>query len=375
MRAMIGRGGRGDHRPKEPPAPALSCWSRSADLAVPELQHRGLPLVAERAQRRRIEREEPAVARVEPEPARGQHPQQMPVREEQHVAVSRAHLLDHAVGPRPDLLGRLAVRRAVTEDRPARSLLTDLGRRLPLVVAVVPLHQVVPRLRDVAEPRHAAGLRGPLQRAGEDERERAPPQCLPDALRLAAAFLRQRDVRATRVAERLAPLRLPVPDEHDLLRHAADLDRSRLAERRGGKASNVDARPRPRQLLAALAAAGLATAGFGAADRVAAAPGDTTTDTTTMTSGTTTTPTTATTSTPSTTTHSTTTRPTTTRPTTTRHTTPSTTTQTTGTTSTGITLPPATTTAPNPGHHRRHRHPILVAAPAGGSGHVPAWLI
>ncbi|TMM19651.1 MAG: hypothetical protein E6F97_11920 [Actinobacteria bacterium] len=94
-----------------------------------------------------------------------------------------------------------------------------------------------------------------------------------------------------------------------------------------------------------------------------------------MTSGTTTTPTTATTTTPNTTTHSTTTRPTTTRPTTTRHTTPSTTTQTTGTTSTGITLPPATTTAPNPGHHRRHRHPILVAAPAGGSGHVPAWLI
>src|SRR5204863_198484 len=85
--------------------------------------------------------------------------------------------------------------------------------------------------------------------------------------RLAAAFLRQRDVRATRVAERLAPLRLPVPHEHDLLRHAADLDRSRLAERRGGKASNVDARPRPSQLHAALAAAGLATAGFGAAPR------------------------------------------------------------------------------------------------------------
>src|SRR5438067_624408 len=69
MRDMIGRAGRGGHRPKEPPGPALSCWSRSADLAVPEPQHRGLPLVAERARRRRIEREEPAVARVEPEPA------------------------------------------------------------------------------------------------------------------------------------------------------------------------------------------------------------------------------------------------------------------------------------------------------------------
>src|SRR5207253_4007401 len=98
-------------------------WSYSGRVAVPEPQHRGLALVPEPAQRRRIEREQPPVPSVQPEPARRQHPQNMPVREEQYVPVDRAHLFKQTIDPSPYLLGGLAVRRVVAEDRPARSLL------------------------------------------------------------------------------------------------------------------------------------------------------------------------------------------------------------------------------------------------------------
>ena len=60
----------------------------------------------------------------------------------------------------PTWSGRLAARRAVAPDAPARALLADLGRGPALVVAVVELAQVGLDLRALAEPGQLARLAG-----------------------------------------------------------------------------------------------------------------------------------------------------------------------------------------------------------------------
>src|SRR6185503_11126190 len=95
---------------------------------VPAAEDMLLALVAEPAERACVEREQAAGRRLEPEPARREDAQDVTAREE----------------------------------RPARDLLADLRRRTALVVAVVPLAEIVAHLRHRAEAGEAAGLGGPL---------------------------------------------------------------------------------------------------------------------------------------------------------------------------------------------------------------------
>ena len=141
-----------------------------------------------------------------------------PCAKSRDVAVGGTQLAEHAVDPSADLLDRLPVGHAVVPERPAGPLLTDLRRRPALVGAVVPLHQLVARLRPVREAGKPASLERASERARQDEREVAALERGADSLGLLAAVLGQRHVRSPRVPAGPRPLRLAVTDEHDLMR-------------------------------------------------------------------------------------------------------------------------------------------------------------
>src|SRR3954469_3360571 len=197
-------------------SPLSRISARNRDVPAPD--HTLVALVAERAERPRVEREQPPVRRRETEPASRQHSQEVPVREDEHVPLDREQLLDHAVGPSRELLDALAAQRPVAPDRPVGDLLADLRGRQPVVLAVVPLGQVVAQLG--LEPGQLRRLQRSLQGAGEHQRELAPAQRLTHRARLALAFRRQWQVGSTRVPPGATPLGLPVPDENRF--HSAD---------------------------------------------------------------------------------------------------------------------------------------------------------
>ncbi len=116
---------------------------RIKPLAVPDAEHRRLALVAEHRDGSRVEAEQAAVASVEAEPARGQHPQRMAVAEEQRVASRRPSPCQDAVRALGNVLGRLSTGGRVRPDGPSRDGLANLRRADPLVASVVPFDEVV----------------------------------------------------------------------------------------------------------------------------------------------------------------------------------------------------------------------------------------
>ncbi len=119
---------------------------KGSDGGVPGFEGGGFAFVAEDRQRRRGQDQVPAEPGRLAQPPRRQDPQHVTVGEHQRVALRRAHALDHPVGPRADLVDRLAVGRAVVPQEPAGPVLADVERLEAFVVAVVPLAQVVVEL-------------------------------------------------------------------------------------------------------------------------------------------------------------------------------------------------------------------------------------
>src|SRR5207249_639942 len=101
-------------------------------------------------------------------------------------------------------------------------------RRATLVLAVVPLHQLVARNRTVSVASQPAGLDGALQRARQNEREAPASERAADALRLVPALLGERDVGPAGVPLVRAPVRLAVTDDNYVLRHRVSLTRRGL---------------------------------------------------------------------------------------------------------------------------------------------------
>ena len=102
------------------------------------------------------------------------------------------------------------------EDRPAGDLTADLRGGVSLVVAVVPLREVVALQRGGAQPGELAGLDGAAPRAREHRRERAGRQPPAELAGLLPPVLRERDVGVGGVASGPAPFGLAVTDQHEL---------------------------------------------------------------------------------------------------------------------------------------------------------------
>ena len=97
--------------------------------------------------------------------------EEVPVREERDDASGRDRALEHTVGARRHLVGGLPARSSVAKDRPSRDLSADLIGGAPLVLAVVPLGEVVRDIRFGLAAREHARHPRPLARAREHERE------------------------------------------------------------------------------------------------------------------------------------------------------------------------------------------------------------
>src|SRR3989442_8361428 len=120
---------------------------------VPEADCRLGPivLVPHDAQAGPSEQEVPARARVESKPARSEHSEKVPAREEQGVAFDGAHPAHHPGRPRPDLVRRLSSPAAVAEQLPVGPLAVDVRAGATFVGAVVPFDEIRLDLRHGAE--------------------------------------------------------------------------------------------------------------------------------------------------------------------------------------------------------------------------------
>src|SRR4051794_1456651 len=183
------------------------------DSGVPDAQDALLPLASQEAERRGVEAEQRTAGRGEPDPPGAERTQEVPVREQHRHASGRLRARQHAVGPFGHLLGGLTTERAVREDRPLRDDLADVGRRAPLVLAVVPLGEFVGHLGPVAQAGELARLPRAPSRAGEHQRHVDAGQARRQRARLLATTVRQLHVGERRVPARAAPFRLAVADE------------------------------------------------------------------------------------------------------------------------------------------------------------------
>jgi hypothetical protein len=166
------------------------------------------------------------------DPAGTERAQDVPVGHDRHVPVDGEDLLDHAVAARRHLVGRLAVGHAVAPQVPVGALLADRRRRDALVVAVVPLEQVLADLGRVAEAGQPGRLARAVERAREHLGERVGAERAGELAGAVAPGLGQRHVGAPGVAPGPRPLGLRVADEPHLLVGVRDHPLSRPAPRR-----------------------------------------------------------------------------------------------------------------------------------------------
>src|SRR2546421_11579839 len=131
----------------------------------------------------------------------------MTVREQRGVAAGLGRPVDDAPGPRRDAVEGLAAGRARPHG-PSGTLLADLRRRAPFVLAVVPLLEVVVGLDPIAVAGEAARLDRAGARGRQHGRERAAGEDTPRRRGLLAPGRRQRHVAAAGVPAARSPLGL-----------------------------------------------------------------------------------------------------------------------------------------------------------------------
>src|SRR5690242_5329145 len=170
-------------------------------------------LVAEDADARRPEHQEAPLRGRKAEPSRREHPQDMAAGKHDRGGFGRAQAGDDPVRAGANVGGLLAVRAAVVEQEPAGALGQDLAGLAAFVVAVAPFNKIRIDLGGVAEPGEVAGAPRALERAREDPVERLALEALPQAPRLALAFLAERNIGAAGVPAACAPFRFAMADE------------------------------------------------------------------------------------------------------------------------------------------------------------------
>ena len=192
------------------------------DFLVPFADDRSVSIISEHAYRGRIEIEIPACVRGETNPACGENPQQVTVREDRDIAIDRFGQPDDTPSALLDLLDRLSSWHAIVPNRPAGPFLQNVCWPKPFVFTVVPLHQIVGEPGDLAVAGQPARLGGTDERAGQHQVEFSACQIPPKRLGLFPACLGQRQIRASGMLSANAPSGLSVAEEPDFVPFAID---------------------------------------------------------------------------------------------------------------------------------------------------------
>ena len=191
---------------------------------VPGLDHPELPVRAEDRDGPGRQVEHPSRSTRQPEPARGEDAEHVPVTEQECVArnVSCGAPLQDPIGPGADLFDRLAPGPWSAPDGPARVITDDVHRRPTLERPVVPLAEVRVGNRDGAEAGQSCRGHRPRKRAGQNEREPLAGEPPTESLRLCPTDMVEGQIRPTGMAELARPLGLAVsgkPDSSVGVRH------------------------------------------------------------------------------------------------------------------------------------------------------------
>src|SRR4051794_7134312 len=158
----------------------ISAWSTlkgpMTGSAVPDHEGAHVALPPQAADRAGAEQQVAAELDRPLNPAGAERAQDVAVRDAQDVVLAvrpggGGQLGREAVAARRDVVRRLAARPAVAPQPPVRPLTADVARRDALVLAVVPLAQLLADLGAVADPGELGGVPGAAQRADEDAGE------------------------------------------------------------------------------------------------------------------------------------------------------------------------------------------------------------
>src|SRR5215216_528133 len=151
--------------------------------------------VAERAHACYVEHEKPCGSRLEAQPTRSEHTQEMSARKNQYIGVERADTRNNTIGTRANLFRRFSVRATIAKQFPIRSCGVDLCRSQTFVVAVVPFDQITIDFSYGSKARQFTSSKSALQWAGQDSREIGFSQAVPKTQRIAFTARRQRQIR------------------------------------------------------------------------------------------------------------------------------------------------------------------------------------
>src|SRR5439155_16054073 len=132
------------------PRPTRVALRKSADRAVPAADDLPLVLVPQQGERGGVQREQATARGRQPDPPGPRHPQCVSVPDQGHMPPGKvlARAGEYLVQPRAHLLRGLAAGAAVGPQVPVGPGLADLDGTDALVLAVVPLHEVLVDLRD-----------------------------------------------------------------------------------------------------------------------------------------------------------------------------------------------------------------------------------
>jgi len=122
----------------------------------------------------------------------------------------------HPINTLRHLIERLSIRTRVSPDRPTGHLVANLVCGKPLVVTVIPFHQVFLGLQSRAKPCDVRGFQRSFKWATDDVGEFYLIENRPKKSSLFSPRVRQLDIGATRVPAILRPFGLTVADQIDL---------------------------------------------------------------------------------------------------------------------------------------------------------------
>src|SRR5881394_3344537 len=98
--------------------------------------------VSKNAQGGGSKQEQLPTASLKPEPSCRKNPHKVPARKKQSVPIQRPQTNDDTIGPLADLFDRFAARTTISKKLPIRPLASNFVRSLPIVLSIIPFHQI-----------------------------------------------------------------------------------------------------------------------------------------------------------------------------------------------------------------------------------------